>query len=73
MGGFDEPIDDGPVYDPQQWFELDTSFGPLTATGFQSVSMHVATSAVPESSTALLLALGMCAVVGTRTFSARRA
>lgn len=51
-------------YDPQQWYQVKTSFGPLTATGFESVTMQVSASAVPEISSALLFALGACFLGG---------
>lgn len=60
-------------YDPMQWFEIGTSFGKLTATGFQSVAMQVSVSPVPESSTAWLFALGGALMAGAGAASRRRA
>ena len=51
-------LEDAEFYDPQQWYELDTSFGKLTATGFQSVKMDVKVTPVPEASSGMLFALG---------------
>ncbi|MFT3858736.1 MAG: hypothetical protein QM742_14980 [Aquabacterium sp.] len=60
----DFKLDEAQVYDPQQWFIIPTSFGKLSATGFQSLTMQVTTSPVPEPLNAALFGLGGIALIG---------
>ncbi len=52
------------VFDPQQWYQVGTSLGALTAYGFHDVSLQVTLSPVPEPSTVALWALGGVMVAG---------
>ena len=54
-------LEDAGFYDGQQWYEVETSLGKVTATGFESVKLQVTT--VPEASTSLLFALGGCGLL----------
>jgi hypothetical protein len=65
-------LNDAAFYDPQQWYQVETSFGKVTASGFEAVKMQVAASTVPEPSTALFFALGSAMLIGAATMRVRR-
>lgn len=62
--------------DPQQWYQVKTSLGPLTAYGFRDMTLQAKVSPVPEVSSAAMWMMGgalwLAGAAVRRSRSARR-